>query len=223
MEDAENKNNRVYRDLTEGEEKALFSFYDKHNGNVLEMTKDKDIPFKSKNQIYYYRDEYDFISKLGKIREDRANKFKKEWDKKLKEGKSNAINRAIWLLETRKKTVTTKEGESLEITIEPDNKDIKTAYEILKIELGEPTNISKNTNVDETEVEKALNILKNGIKENNKTISDRQQTGETIEDSTKNIRDNSKEKSQKSDNDTSDPIRKKFDSGSGSDNQSSSI
>jgi hypothetical protein len=221
----ENKEQKAYRDLEEVEINALFSFYDKHNGNVLEMTKDVDIPFKAKSQIYFYRDKYDFVTKLSKIKTLRAEKFKKEWEDKLKKGKEKAIERAIGLLEIRTIQKETKDGDIIDITIYPDNKDIKTAYEIMKIELGEPTTISRNTNIDETEeVKQALNILKNGInKECNTIISDREQTSRVDTYTAEHIQDNSDKATQKSNNDTSNSIRKESNGSSSGDSEVNSI
>lgn len=214
----EDKAKQPYRDLEESEVEALFSFYDKHNGNVLEMTKDKDIIFKAKSQIYYYRDKYDFITKLSKIKTARAKKFKEEWEAKLREGKSKAIEEAIKLLQPRTIQKTTKDGDVIDLAMFPDNKDIKTAYEIIKIELGEPTTISKNTNVDETEVEKALNILKNGIEESDTIIPDRQQDSKLNSNAIEDSGNNSEEEAQKSDNDTPNAIREESISSTSSNN-----
>jgi len=187
----ENKEKTPYRNLEDVEVHTLFSFYDKHNGNVLEMTKDKDIPFKAKSQIYYYRDLYDFITKLSKIKTERAEQFKKEWSKRLKEGKMKAIEKAIELLDTKTYNRVDKNNDIVEITSYPDGRDIKTAYEILKVELGEPTTISRNTNIEENdEVKQTIDGVKELIKRGQK--KDEQQTdtknvqsrGETSSDST---------------------------------------
>ena len=215
----ENKEKTPYRNLEDVEVHTLFSFYDKHNGNVLEMTKDKDIPFKAKSQIYYYRDLYDFITKLSKIKTERAEQFKKEWSKRLKEGKMKAIEKAIELLDKKTYNRVDKNNDIVEITSYPDGRDIKTAYEILKIELGEPTTISKNMNVDETEVEKALTILKDGIEQDNqqldKTIQDRREASDANTDTTEDLHNDNKEKAQEGDNDTSNPVREIPDSSTG--------
>ena len=188
----ENKEKTPYRNLEDVEVHTLFSFYDKHNGNVLEMTKDKDIPFKAKSQIYYYRDLYDFITKLSKIKTERAEQFKKEWSKRLKEGKMKAIEKAIELLDKKTYNRVDKNNDIVEITSYPDGRDIKTAYEILKVELGEPTTISRNTNIEENdEVKQTIEGVKQLIKEGQKKDEPQTDTknvqsgGKTSSDSTK--------------------------------------
>jgi hypothetical protein len=136
-----------YRPLTVPEKDLLFAMYDKHNGNVLGMIRDRECPFKSRNQVYYYRDLYYFKEHLVQIR---ANRAKKVLDS-LKDSKILVLEQASRMVETRQIPLKNKQGELLLDfdnqpifhSVEPDHKEIKTAWEIIKTELGEPTTIGK--------------------------------------------------------------------------------
>ena len=157
-----------YRELNQGEQDALFGLYDKHNGNVSAMSDDSDCQFKNRNQVAYYRDRYSFSSKLSQIVAQRAEEFKKLWQGKLDDGKKKAIEKALELLENEETETITKEGEIKTRVRKPSYIEIRTAWEIIKTELGEPTSVSKNensnTNDDVEEIGNKLNKLLENVK-----------------------------------------------------------
>ena len=132
----------VYRELNEEEKDTLFAYYDKHGGNVMGMSLDKDCPFHSRNQISCYRDRYGFISKLAQFRTERARVVVAG----LNDSKIRAIEMAQRLLEPQHKLVFNKSGSQIfdadgkPLIVEnlPHYKELKTAWEIIKAELGEP-------------------------------------------------------------------------------------
>jgi hypothetical protein len=137
----EEKKKPHYRPLKPKEQDMLFAFYDKWNGNVSEMILDTDCIFKSRNQIYYYRDLYNFKEQLVQIRANRA----KEVMKLLPDAKIKALENAIRLLEPSHHIAYNKaglqvfdlDGNPLIIEKLPYYKEIKVAWEIIKAELGE--------------------------------------------------------------------------------------
>jgi hypothetical protein len=126
-----------------------------------------DGPFKSYAQIHYYCHCHHFKEKLVEIRRKKAE----EVINGLMDAKTKALENAIKLLEPRHRFVYTKsgiqvfdqEGNPLIVEQLPYYKEIKTAWEIIKTELGEPTNITKteNKNSDDSEVSKALDVIAN--------------------------------------------------------------
>lgn len=144
-----------YRPLTVPEKDLLFAIYDKHNGNVLGMIRDRECIFKSRNQVYYYRDLYYFKERLVQIR---ANRAKKVLDS-LKDSKILVIEQASRMVETHQVPLKNKQGELLLdfdnqpifYSVDPGHKEIKTAWEIIKTELGEPTTIGKHDHTSKGE------------------------------------------------------------------------
>ena len=154
------------RDLTEIEQEALFALYCKHNGNHSAMSRDPDCSFHNV-VIGDFAKKYNFKEKmLNKVKEE-AESFNKEWNETLKKGKYKAIEKAIKLLSPAIRVIKVGKGENAVdkvIHIQPEAKEIKIAYEIIKTELGEPTTISKNTNIDENpEVKETIENIKNLI------------------------------------------------------------
>ncbi|MFA6158885.1 MAG: hypothetical protein WC763_04685 [Candidatus Paceibacterota bacterium] len=137
-----------YRGITVKEREALFAFYEKHNGNMMAMIRDKDCLFKGYNQIRYYASVFNFSERLVEIRRIRAT----EVMEKLKDGKIRALENAMRLLEPQHRFVFDKRGiqvfdlEGKPIIVEtlPHYKEIQAAWEMIKTELGEPTSIHKN-------------------------------------------------------------------------------
>ena len=86
-----------------------------------------------------------------------------------------------------------------------DESDVSMMRDIIDRVDGKPKQTIDN--ITDTSIEEALNIMKNGIKESNKAIQDRQRTSEADTDPNADIRDDSDKKSQEGDNDSSDPIR----------------
>ena len=125
----------------------LFAFYEKWNGNLSEMVLDKDCIFKAYSQIHYYAHQYNFREELIEKKRKKAQ----DVIDGLKDAKIKAIENAVRLLEPRHRFVFTKtgiqifdlEGKPLIIEQLPYYKEIKAAWEIIKTELGEPTQISK--------------------------------------------------------------------------------
>jgi len=133
----------VYRELSEEEQGMLFAIYDKHSGNVSSMILDRECLFKSNVQIGFYKHKYDFQKKLAKIRKERAEKVIES----LEDSKIKALQVAQKLLEPQYQIVFRKGGtqvfdeEGNPVIVEklPFYKEIKTAWDMIKAELGEPT------------------------------------------------------------------------------------
>ena len=191
MEENKVEKSKARRDLNKNEQEALFSLYCKHNGNCSAVGRDENNKY-HRNIVLEYAKRYGFENiRLKKVAKE-AEQFKKDWNKKLKEGKMKAIEKAIELLDKKTYNRVDKNNDIVEITSYPDGRDIKTAYEILKVELGEPTTISRNTNIEENdEVKQTIEGVKQLIKEGQKKDEPQTDTknvqsgGKTSSDSTK--------------------------------------
>jgi len=191
MEENKVEKSKARRDLNKNEQEALFSLYCKHNGNCSAVGRDENNKY-HRNIVLEYAKRYGFENiRLKKVAKE-AEQFKKDWNKKLKEGKMKAIEKAMELLDTKTYNRVDKNNDIVEITSYPDGRDIKTAYEILKVELGEPTTISRNTNIEENdEVKQTIEGVKQLIKEGQKKDEPQTDTknvqsgGKTSSDSTK--------------------------------------
>lgn len=136
-----------YRALSTAERDLLFSFYDKHNGNMLAMVRDPDCYFDTYNVIRHYSKIYEFQDKLIKNRQKKAQRVLDS----LEDSKMAAIEQAIGLIRSKFKplldkngrAVLDKDGQPIFIEIEPDSKSIKTGWEIIKTELGQATAFAK--------------------------------------------------------------------------------
>ena len=160
-------NKAPYRALTIPERDMLFAFYEKWNGNMLAISRDNECRIKAYNQIKYWSNLYNFPSRLDQIRTERA----KETMAGLKDSKLMAIERATEMLRPRqmpflndktREVLLNLEGQPMFYTLYPDHKTVKTAWEIIKTELGEPTNISKAEihNPEDEKIRTALDELK---------------------------------------------------------------
>jgi predicted nucleic-acid-binding protein len=138
----------VPRDLVEDEVDAVFALYDKYNGNINQMILDKDSLFKSYGQNHYYVHKYNFKERLAKTRRERIERVADS----LQDAKAMAVENAIRILKARNVFVYNKfggqvfdkDGNPLIVENLPYYKEIKTAWEIIKTELGEATSIGKN-------------------------------------------------------------------------------
>jgi len=83
--------------------------------------------------------------------------------------------------------------------------DLPTIKQIWNYVDGMPKQTIEN--LTNESIERTLDIIKNGIKESNKAIQDRQRTSGTDTNPNADIRDDSDKKSQEGNNDSSDPIR----------------
>ena len=136
-----------YRPLQNEEREMLFAFYEKWNGNMLAMIRDHDSIFKGYTQVRYYADLYKFESRLVEIRQKRA----KEVIASLGDSKILAIQQAIRLITPRQipmkgkdgSAMTNVDGQPFFIEIDPEAKDVKVAWDIIKVELGEATTVGK--------------------------------------------------------------------------------
>lgn len=137
-----------YKNLNHKERELLFAFYEKWNGNMLAMVRDGRCPLKSRNQIAYYKNLYNFEEQFL---QNRANWCKEIMDS-LKDSKIEAIQRAIELIKPRQRMLKVpitgeplldKDNQPIFIEDPPSYKEIQAAWEIIKTELGEPTQISK--------------------------------------------------------------------------------
>lgn len=136
---------KQFRNLDANEIKALFVIYERHKGLVSAMARDEDCQFKNRGQLAHYVRIYNFYHTLSQKITEKLEKEQEEFDAKLRAGKQKAIDRAMELLEPI--TVLDKMGNPLEIP--PGSKAVKTAWEIFKTELGEPTVVRKNENINE--------------------------------------------------------------------------
>lgn len=138
------KNNETthlsFRELKEHEITKLVMVYERNNSNVSEMMKDKDCQFHTLHQLYYYKKKHSFDIRIAQLRKRLINDYIQHSTDILMKGKLLAITRALEFLEPRKINVIAN-GEIREVDYIPSSKDIKTAYDIIKIELGEPTQI----------------------------------------------------------------------------------
>lgn len=136
-----------YRPLSVPEKDLLFAMYDKHNGNMLAMSRDRDCQFRAHSQIRYYSKLYYFHDRFIEIKRKRAQEVLDS----LKDSKILAIQQAVQMIKTRQIPLKNKAGEPILdpdgqpifYEVDPDHKEIKTAWEIIKTELGEPTTIGK--------------------------------------------------------------------------------
>jgi hypothetical protein len=135
-----------YRALTIPERDLLFAVYEKHSSNMLAMTRDVLCQFKSYAQLKYYCDLYNFYPRYVEIRRKQADAVLAG----LKDSKALAIQQAIRMLEPRQVALKDRYGNAITVadepvfeTIYPDQKEVKTAWEIIKTEMGEPTTIGK--------------------------------------------------------------------------------
>ncbi|MCX6785933.1 MAG: hypothetical protein NTZ18_03735 [Candidatus Komeilibacteria bacterium] len=132
-----------YRNLTPEEQEFLLMLYDRHNGNVLAISRDQESDFHSPAQLYYYRDLYAFKARIVEIRQKRIDEYNSTVQQILVSAKVKSIEEAIKLLETRQITLLDKNGDKVILTKNPTYQEIKAAWEIIKTELGEPTTIFK--------------------------------------------------------------------------------
>lgn len=150
-----------YRNLKKSEIDLLIALYDKYNGNVKAMSRDDDCQFKSTGQLFYYKKLYDFQSNLDRFRAIKVAIYQRNAIQRLSEAKIKVLERVFELLYP--KTVKIAVGEDIiDIEKEPNYKEIEMAYKIIKTELGEPTTITKNENLnqDVTEIEQYREELK---------------------------------------------------------------
>lgn len=139
---------RKTRKLTDPEREYLFVMYDKHNGNMLAMSRDPASQFKAYNLIRTYVELYNFHELYLENRQKQA----KEVMEGLEDAKIMTLKRAMMLVQTRHSPIkgkygnyiTDKKGKPMMLEIEPDYKEIEMAWKIIKTELGEATSIGKN-------------------------------------------------------------------------------
>lgn len=155
-------NKPEYRDLAEDEIELLFTLYDKNGGVITQLSRDEESQFHSQTQLYHYEKKYGFQERLVETRRKRAEQVIAS----LGDAKIKAIQRAMELLETRERTVVTKKGEVLNIEMDPMYKEIVTAWEIIKTELGEPTSITKSENKTD------VSVVEESVGKLNKFIND---------------------------------------------------
>jgi hypothetical protein len=133
----------------------MFIIFDKHNGNLAAVSRDPESLFHSREQLRYYRDMFNWDTRLVQTRAQRS----KDVIENLAYAKVRAIERAMELLESKQVDVVTKVGV-VTVTKDPMYKEIQAAWEIIKTELGEPTSITKSeTKLEGTLVEESVNKL----------------------------------------------------------------
>jgi len=177
-----------YRPLSVPEKDLLFAMYDKHNGNMMAMSRDHDCQFRADSQIRYYAKLYYFHDRFIEIKRKRAEKVLNS----LKDSKILAIQQAIHLIETRQIPLKNKQGDlildadgqPMFYSISPDHKEIEMAWKIIKTELGEPTTIGKHDHTSKGERIRSLVELNEKESEDHESIfkrDDKQTTDNNIE------------------------------------------
>ena len=182
-----------FRPLNIAERDTLFAYYEKHNGNMLAMTRDRDCQFKAHSQIRYYAKLYNFAARLVEVRRKKADEVLAQ----LKDSKIEAIRRAVEMIAPRQVPLRNKkgdlildaDGQPIFHEFYPNDREIKVAWEIIKTELGEPTSVSKSevTNKQDEDVKAALDALAQltkhgGIQSSGGAIQgERQAAGDTPE------------------------------------------
>ena len=140
-----------YRKLQEHEIDKLVMVYERNNCNISKARLDKECLFKGRNQLAYYRDFYNFDTRICKLRKELINDYIKNSTDILMKGKLKAIGRAMELLDDRIFTkVSLITGDKYKVKVPPSGKDIDIAYKILKTELGESTNIRDINDLGDT-------------------------------------------------------------------------
>jgi len=66
---------RAYKDLTEEEQETMILLYDKHNGNLTAMAKDKLCKYKSRPTLVHYKQKYNWPNKLEQLRTGYLREF----------------------------------------------------------------------------------------------------------------------------------------------------
>ena len=141
-----------FRELTEVEEETMFLVFCRNFGNYSMTARDPQSIVKDNSCIAYWAKLYDWFTRMHKNTQERLENQKKEIDRRLVEGKYDAIKRAFWLIQARKvKKRSMLTGVEYEVDLEPTSKDIKIAYEIIKTELGEPSKVLHNLNTNEVD------------------------------------------------------------------------
>jgi hypothetical protein len=177
-----------YRPLPVPEKDLLFAFYDKHNGNMIAMSRDRECQFKAYSQIKYYCALYHFHERYSQIKLERATKLIDS----LKNSKILAIQQAVQLIETRQIPLKNKQGDlildadgqPMFYSVGPDHKEIEMAWKIIKTELGEPTTIGKHDHTSKGERIRSLVALNEKESEDHESIfkrDDKQTTNNKIE------------------------------------------
>ena len=136
-----------YRSLNIKERDFLYALYEYWGGNISQMVLDSTCLFKSYVQLHHYCKLYHFKDRFI------SNRLKKaeEINEKLQDAKVKAVENAMRILEVHNIFVYKKDGtqvfdgDGAPLIVErlPFYQEIKTAWEIIKTELGEPTTISK--------------------------------------------------------------------------------
>jgi len=143
----------------------MFVIFDKHNGNLSAVARDSESLFHSREQLRYYRDMFGWDTRLVQIRAERS----KEVIENLGYAKVRAIQRAMELLESRQIEMPTKQGSIVTFTKDPMYKEIQAAWQIIKTELGEPTNIIKAETLSDVRVIEESVVKLNSFIEDVKT------------------------------------------------------
>jgi hypothetical protein len=153
-----------HRDLNDIEQKIMYEIYCRNKGNHSKCKLDSDSLSKDDSVIGYWAKKYEWKAKYLKDTQESLDRQRKKWQEKLEAGKQKAIEMAIDLLEVREEPIETKDGIK-NLIIRPSNKDVKCAYEIIKVELNEPTTIRENLNKTDIDkdTQKILDFINEGI------------------------------------------------------------
>lgn len=137
--------NQKWPPVDEQMQNALYNLYRLHGGNYTKMSKDALAPWRDRNRMAHYAQMYNFEQRWQADRAKELEERQLALKNSLDLGKIEAINKAMSLLQD-----------------EIPAKDIKTVWEIIKTELGEPTRINKNenNNHDDPRVQDTLDGIK---------------------------------------------------------------
>lgn len=113
-------------------EEALYSFYVKHNGSLTGMSKDPDCPLAHINTIRGYRERHNWVERFTEHSLITTENILENRKELLEDGIRYAVKRCVDIMKDEKSSA----------------KEIKVAWEIIKTELGMPTRINFNANLN---------------------------------------------------------------------------
>lgn len=166
-----------YRELDAFEQQLMFNLYCLHKGNVLALSKDERSLFASRSQITHYRDLYDWHVKFVQNRTKEAE----ELLERLRSEKIEVIEKILAKKKPYVNRTITKDGKTRDVVIYPDLATLRSVYDLIKLELGEPLSISKSSVDNDSdklrEIEKKLVKIIDDVKTEVATIQPETGTG----------------------------------------------
>lgn len=156
-----------FKNLKKTEIDMLVIMYDKHNGNLSSLHRDSNNQFGSLPKLSYYKKLYNLDAKLNEFREDLMERYTENKALILGRAKNLVIMQALKMATTKEVTFyDKKKSEMITMEMDPNAKELDVAYKIIKTELGEPSSITKQENINKEEkekIEEGLNLIKNAL------------------------------------------------------------